>query len=492
MSDSAETRAVHAIEAARRERNLDLHGLGLKALPPITGDFSHLRRLNVSGNRLQSLPSEIWQLGRLKHLDLGNNRLRQLDPGVGRLARLESLDLSENRLTTLPIELADCAQLSHLDLFGNLLTELPAAVLSLVSLVKLDLARNRLESLPGLLNRFARLKELDLSGNRIRRLPAGFDTLPVLRVLHLSANQLASIDELVTLLGLEELYLDDNALKEITAGLADLPLLRLLSVDGNPLGALPSNLRHLVAAGRRQRRGKSLRKLIFGGYEQGKRYFDAPQYKFGFSLGLKDATVVVRTLDLYYKEFSGVPLVSLRFPDGGTFDLAGLTRKAALQVLVDYELAEKPISVVLELHPTNKEFEVELNCKFAERTMDRGTGVDLIVHEPHGTPSGAAAIGTVESADPERLVTAMPDGGRRPALGATQRAAVPEAEPVDTAVYCPPRVAKNSTFLVQVYLPADPPESPTLISGRERGGESLLLRSASAGGYRQCAASCAT
>jgi hypothetical protein len=40
----------------------------------------------------------------------------------------------------------------------------------------------------------------------------------------------------------------------------------------------------------------------------------------------------------------------------------------------------------------------------------------------------------------------------RSASQAAQQPAVPEAEPVDAAVFCPPRVAKESVFLVQVFL----------------------------------------
>ena len=71
MSDVASTRAQRAIATALRESEaLDLHGLGLEAVPSL-GDLIHLRRLDVSGNRLQALPDDVWALTALEHLDLG-------------------------------------------------------------------------------------------------------------------------------------------------------------------------------------------------------------------------------------------------------------------------------------------------------------------------------------------------------------------------------------------------------------------------------------
>lgn len=62
MNDSAQARAQRAIELVAREGldTLDLHGLELKVLPPLTSELRTLRRLDLSGNRLRTLPPEIW------------------------------------------------------------------------------------------------------------------------------------------------------------------------------------------------------------------------------------------------------------------------------------------------------------------------------------------------------------------------------------------------------------------------------------------------
>lgn len=453
MSGSAEVRAVRAVEGARGSDSLDLAGFGLKAIPPLPGDLQHIRRLDLSGNRLSELPAEIWGLERLEHLDLGGNRLRHLDARVGKLARLESLDASENRLSTLPAELARCKRLTRLDLFTNRLTEIPHAILELASLLELDLARNRLVTLPDFSRRLARLEQLDLAGNHLVELPSSLGTIVGLRRLNLAANRLSSIEPLVTLSRLEELYVDDNALEAIPDELAALPALRLLSVEGNALEELPSGLGHLVAGAERPA-ARKLEELVSGGYAPGKQYFQAPRYQLEFSLAQRDTAAVAASLDLYYKEFPGND-VQLRFADGDTISLANLGRKAAFHVVGEHQSKEEP-AATLEFRPTREQAEVQRNCALAERLLARVPGVDLTPHD------GAAYI--PDPAEPEPPPAPFRSSGRPSAAGTPRAPAVPAAEPVDAAVFSPPRVAADSVFLVQVFL--HPPTAAATVEER--------------------------
>ena len=59
---------------------------------------SSLERLDLSGNRLSSLPVAVLGLARLTSLDLGGNKIKQLPHGsaFNGLNRLTHLDLSWN------------------------------------------------------------------------------------------------------------------------------------------------------------------------------------------------------------------------------------------------------------------------------------------------------------------------------------------------------------------------------------------------------------
>lgn len=51
--------------------------------------LQHLEGLNLSGNKLISLPESVGQLQRLRYLDLSNNRLQTLPKSIQYLKQLE-------------------------------------------------------------------------------------------------------------------------------------------------------------------------------------------------------------------------------------------------------------------------------------------------------------------------------------------------------------------------------------------------------------------
>lgn len=99
---------------------LDLSGQGLTAIPSDVFSRVELERLNLSNNRLTGAPqAEIRRLQKLKYLDLSNNGLTGLPAELGQLQNLEVLNVSNNKLTGLPLELGNLTQLRILDLSGN-------------------------------------------------------------------------------------------------------------------------------------------------------------------------------------------------------------------------------------------------------------------------------------------------------------------------------------------------------------------------------------
>lgn len=62
----------------------------------------HVRRLDLSGLGLTTLPPEIGQLTALTRLDLSNNQLTSLPPETGRLTALTELFLHDNPALAIP------------------------------------------------------------------------------------------------------------------------------------------------------------------------------------------------------------------------------------------------------------------------------------------------------------------------------------------------------------------------------------------------------
>ncbi|KAF8389214.1 hypothetical protein HHK36_025907 [Tetracentron sinense] len=150
-------------------------GLGLSGLIPDStiGKLSKLQYLDLSNNKITSLPSDFWSLGsNLKTLNISFNQISGfLSSNIGNFGVLESLDLS----------------------FNNFIGEIPAAISSLWSIKVLKLDRNGFEgSIPsGILN-CQSLVSIDLSANRFSgTVPVGFSAaFSKLRSLNLAENQI--------------------------------------------------------------------------------------------------------------------------------------------------------------------------------------------------------------------------------------------------------------------------------------------------------------
>ncbi|KAL6059966.1 non-specific serine/threonine protein kinase [Balamuthia mandrillaris] len=113
--------------------------------------LTHLTDLDLSHNRLTSLPAQVARLQHsLTRLNLSGNRLTTLsEEGLNSLDRLQSLTLSYNALTELP-EMDRLTALTNLNVGFNALQRLPERCWL----------------------HMKQLRELELSGNRLRRLPA--------------------------------------------------------------------------------------------------------------------------------------------------------------------------------------------------------------------------------------------------------------------------------------------------------------------------------
>ena len=78
--------------------------------PPSEDEFGPLTpsiRLFLSGNRLTSLPSELFRLTNISVLSLRNNELSDIPPGIGRFPNLQELNIAQNNIRWLPWEMFD-------------------------------------------------------------------------------------------------------------------------------------------------------------------------------------------------------------------------------------------------------------------------------------------------------------------------------------------------------------------------------------------------
>ncbi|KAJ9520064.1 hypothetical protein QJQ45_030140, partial [Haematococcus lacustris] len=135
------------------------------------------------------------------------NLLSSVPDSLAGLTALRQLSLSGNRINTLPDQLFHC--MTHLTEFvaaGNQLTKVPSSLGAATALVKLALNGNRLKGLTSL-EGLGALKELWLQGNQLQRLP-DLQGLQALTSLSVADNRLTQLpDSLTTLTSLTKLWL---------------------------------------------------------------------------------------------------------------------------------------------------------------------------------------------------------------------------------------------------------------------------------------------
>ncbi len=178
------------------------------------GKLAGLRRLDLAAG-LTEFPEEIFTLAdSLEILNLSGNQLAALPTDLARLHRLQVLFCSDNQFTTVPEVLGECQQLRMVGFKANKITTLPAAALP-PQLRWLILTDNELARLPPEIGRCAQLQKLMLAGNRLRHLPAELAQCTRLELLRIAANEL----------------------KELPAWLLAMPRLSWLASAGNPFCA---------------------------------------------------------------------------------------------------------------------------------------------------------------------------------------------------------------------------------------------------------------
>ena len=176
-----------------------------------TGRLAGIKKLTLRES-LRTFPSEILDLAdSLEVLDLSQNRLDTLPDDFGRLKKLKILFLSDNNFTKIPEVLSECPNLTMIGFKSNQISTFPEDALPLHTRW-LILTDNRIEKLPDSIGKLDKLQKLMLAGNRITRLPDTMQQCKNLELLRLSANRLE--------------YLPD--------WLFDLPKLAWLACAGNP------------------------------------------------------------------------------------------------------------------------------------------------------------------------------------------------------------------------------------------------------------------
>ncbi|KAL2765696.1 platelet glycoprotein Ib alpha chain precursor [Daubentonia madagascariensis] len=187
---------LHPCEVTKVASQLEVNcdNKQLTALPPDLPKDTAI--LHLSENPLHTFSTaSLVPFPRLTQLYLSQCELAKLQTDE-KLPLLETLDISHNKLKSLPPLGLALPALTTLDVSFNQLTSLsPGALDGLSQLHELYLRKNNLKTLPpGLLAPTPQLKKLNLANNKLTELPSGLlDGLEELDTLYLQENSLHTI-----------------------------------------------------------------------------------------------------------------------------------------------------------------------------------------------------------------------------------------------------------------------------------------------------------
>jgi len=152
---------------------------------------STVRSLDLSVNKLKTIPDYLGSFVNLKHLNLSDNQLKALPDSIGNLKKLETLIVSNNQLTALPISLEGLVNLRTLTISGNLLSSFPLQIVGLKHLEAVDLSKNKISEIPDGVEAL-QATEVNLNQNQLSRISESIASCPRLRVLRVEENCLPS------------------------------------------------------------------------------------------------------------------------------------------------------------------------------------------------------------------------------------------------------------------------------------------------------------
>lgn len=188
----------------------------------LSGELKGSKHLKLI-NGLAEFPNEIYSLAEsLEILDLSGNRLSSLPHDFGRLSKLKIVFFSDNLFTELPKVLADCKQLSMIGFKANQIERIPEGALPETTRW-LILTNNKITELPPSIGKCSLLQKVALAGNLLTALPPEMANCRNLELLRISANKLDTLPD----------------------WLFDLPKLSWLAFAGNPFSETKQNIKDL-------------------------------------------------------------------------------------------------------------------------------------------------------------------------------------------------------------------------------------------------------
>lgn len=203
-------------------------------------------RLELTTQRLESVPKEVEQMKNLSDANFSYNNLKKIDKEILNRPNLENLDLRKNNIQRISKDLFEATTLISLNISYNELSKIPNGIDQLALLEELDLSHNHIRKISKDFSILKRIKVIDLSFNEIEKLPVEYVGWRRLEKLNLSNNEINGLPiKLKNLKRLKYLDLSHNQLVTSPNAIAGMRRLNYLDLSYNKLQKIPSGIGNL-------------------------------------------------------------------------------------------------------------------------------------------------------------------------------------------------------------------------------------------------------
>ena len=133
---------------ASPQQEISYDGIKFTDINEAMKDPEKVEFLDLSKQKLKSIPEEVFELPNLQYLVLRKNKITEISNRIGELKKLRVFDISRNKLEVLPPEIGQCIELRTLILNQNMIHTICPEIGDLSNLQVLDLWGNEVAKFP--------------------------------------------------------------------------------------------------------------------------------------------------------------------------------------------------------------------------------------------------------------------------------------------------------------------------------------------------------
>ena len=191
------TRIPKSIKKCKHLKDLNLEGNQIRHIPKWITELDSLEEISLNFNQLKLKKRDIRRLSKLKSILLAGNGIERLPKNVGQL-HCNNLNLSKNKLHSLPASFANLTQIKNIIFYENEFEDIPEVLNGFNNLKHLDFYKNHIKEIPDFVGTMDNLEQLFLAFNNIEKIPDTLRHLKRLKYFYIHHNELHFLPEWIT------------------------------------------------------------------------------------------------------------------------------------------------------------------------------------------------------------------------------------------------------------------------------------------------------